>query len=216
MKQNISNLLKILFCLCVFHALSISGYALNAVGYANISVPPGFTLLANPLKNFAAQDIISHLITGPEGLTVYKLIDGKFIFNSLERNSDGQLEWSDPTMTLDPGEGCFIYNPTDKFFTLTFVGDLEFGIVDTAINQGFSILSSKIAQGGALESRLQFPPEEGDVVYRLINGRYLVYNYARQDDGKLGWDVEPTIEVGESFLLYTKISRVWERLLFLN
>jgi hypothetical protein len=81
-------------------------------------------------------------------------------------------------MTLDPGEGAFIFNPGAAFNAL-FVGEVKQGALTTPECQGFQIVASQVPQTGALDSDLGFPVADGDTVYLFNNatGSYAISGY---------------------------------------
>ncbi len=182
-------------------------YSVNSVGYVNKNIPTGFSLIANPLVG--ANNTVPTLFPSvPDGTIVYKFDAGTqgFIANNYF------FGWSDPAMTLVPGEGAFIYNP-GAGFTATFVGEVSQGNLSTPVAAGFSILSSKVPQQGALDTALGYPVADGDIVYRYDNAlaQYVAYNYF------FGWNQIPVIDVAESFFAFNSgASKSWTRTFSVN
>jgi hypothetical protein len=181
-------------------------YSVNAVGYVNLEIPPGFSMIANPLDAGAGNNTVANLLPGvPEGTALYKFDSGTgqytindFIFG----------EWSVPTMSMAPGEGAFIRNPGAEAFTVTFVGEVMQGTLTTPIPAGFSILSSKVPQSAQLDTVLGFPAAEGDFVYRFSNAlnQYSIHSFIFGE-----WDVAPVPAVGESFFVNKAGAATWTR-----
>jgi len=181
-------------------AASAQVYSVNVVGYINVPVPSGFSMIANQLDN-GDNAVATLWPTAPEGTTLYKFVNNAYLINSYEFG-----EWSIPTMTLAPGEGAFIYNPGEAFNAL-FVGEVKQGELTTPVPQGFSIVSSQVPQSGALDTELGFPVSEGDVVYRFDNasGSYSISAF------EFGEWAAPVPLVGEAFFV-NKVSAVnWTR-----
>jgi hypothetical protein len=187
-------------------------YSVNAVGYINVVVKTGYTLIANQL--IAADSKIATLFPGvPGGTTIYKFDNAKNQFSVNQYDADFK-EWSDGNQTLVPGEGCFILNPTKADFTVTFVGEVPQGDVGIPLAAGYQIVSSKVPQAGELEA-LNYKPAGGDTVYRFDNakGQYLIYQY---DADFQEWDAKPSVNVGESFFLLKKAAGKWDRTFSVN
>lgn len=175
-------------------------YSVNAVGYVNVAIPPGFSMIANPLD--AANNALPSIFQNPpDGLTVYK-------FNpttGFAQSTFDQLigEWSDPAMTLAPGEGAFVRNVGTTRYTNTFVGEVKTGTLTTSLSRGFSIASSQVPQSGDLKTVLGFPDFDGATIYRFSNA---VNNYlptATFDTLVGGWDpAAPVPGVGEAFWVF--------------
>jgi hypothetical protein len=178
----------------------------------NVTVPKGFSLIANPLT--ASTNTVPVLFANvPDGTTLYKFDGTAYIVNSFSLGS-----WDLPDQTLLPGEGAFIQNPAAAV-TVTFVGEVAQGTaaapVTVAIPKGFSIISSKVPQSAALDTVLGFPAAEGDTVYQFSNatGAYVVngYNFGAWDTG-----AAPVPAVGESFFVNKIAASSWTRTFTVN
>lgn len=181
-------------------AASAQVYSVNAVGYVNLQVPKGFSLIANPLKA-ATNTVGSLLASAPDGTTVYKF-NGK----SYDINAKDFGDFANPAQALNPGEGAFVNAPSA--FGVTFVGEVLQGSLTNAIPAGFSIRSSLVPQAGQLDTVLKFPVVDGDVVYRFNNAKnsYDIFTY---DFG--AWDTAPVPAVGESFFVKKAAAVNWVR-----
>ena len=185
-------------------------YSVNAVGYINVKIPKGYSMIANQL--IAADSSVKALFPGvPGGTTILKFdnANNRFLPNGYDA---GFEEWNDPLMTLKPGEGAFVQNSSAGEFTVTFVGEVPQGAASNMeiIHAGYSIVSSMVPQSGTL-SQLNYTPAGGDEVYRFNNakGQYDPYTY---DAGFGEWSPgEPTVNVGESFFLFKKAVGTWTR-----
>jgi len=167
-------------------------YSVNAVGYVNVTVPVGFSMIANPLK--AADNSVAALLAAPpENTTVYLFANGKYSVDSFSLGS-----WDDGTEQLLPGGGAFIKNASSAAFTVTFVGEVMQGNLSNPIPAGFSIISSQVPQTGAVDTVLGLPVGEGDTVYQFDNAhnRYAVDSYSL---GSWDTDTGPAPAVGEAF-----------------
>jgi hypothetical protein len=189
-------------------------YSVNAVGYINVTVPPGYSLIANQLK--AASSKVSDLLTGvPGGTKIFKFDNAKNAYVVNGYDSDFQA-WDSTTMTLDPGEGAFIFNPSKTAsFNVTFVGEVPQGDVSINIPAGYSIISSKVPQAGGLDT-LGYVPAASDAIFRFDNAKnaYSVYRY---DADFQAWDPgTPSVNVGESFFILKAAAGKWTRTFTVN
>lgn len=182
-------------------AASAQVYSVNVVGYINVAVPPGFSMIANQLDS-GDNSVANLLPAPPEGTTIYKFVGGNYVINAFEFG-----EWSIPTMTLNPGEGAFISNTSGAAFNALFVGEVKQGELTTSLIEGFQIVSSQVPQSGALDTELGFPVAEGDVVYRFNNatGTYSISAY------EFGEWSAPVPAVGESFFVDKAAAVAWTR-----
>jgi len=194
-------------------------YSVNAVGYVNVTLNPGFTMIANPLDNKNANgNTISNLFAGvtlADGSTVYQFnsASGAYSINTYEFGV-----WGAENDTLLPGGGAFFLNKGTAV-TVTFVGEVKQGVptpLSTPLLAAkFQILSSQVPQKGQLDTDLKFPVKEGDTVYRWVNGTgaYSIHAY------EFGtWGSPPILEVGESFFFIrpTAAAENWTRAFDVN
>jgi hypothetical protein len=189
-------------------------YSVNAVGFVNRSVPPGFSIIANPLKN-GDNSLGTLFPVVPTGTTIYKFVDGAYKSYFFVRGA-----WNDPTVKLEPGEGAFIKNTTTEAFNVTFVGEVPTG-ENMSINlpAGYSLVASHVPQALVLKSPegttadLNFPAVNGDTIYFFRNGAYQSHPFIRG-----GWTTEsgPVPEVGEGFFVKKGAATTWTRSFSVN
>lgn len=177
----------------------------NILGYASISLPPGFSMIANPFN--AASNRVGALFQGMDEGTMLSKFDTSLF--RLTNNTVKNGQWTNPNESVVPGEGAIIFNPTTEFKTLNFVGDVSQGRLTNPIPAGMSIRSSLVPQPGRLNSDLDFPIAEGDVVHIFDRDqqKYTIHPYTAQ-----GWEKDaPVIGVGESFWIGKKHPGNWVR-----
>ena len=181
----------------------------NVIGYVSVTVPPGFSMIANPLE--APSNTVSDLFHGwPDGTRLSKF-DTRFF--RLVENAVKRGEWTNPAERLMPGEGAIFFNPTADYKPLSFVGEVMQGPLSTPIPSGFSIRSSLLPQPGNLDD-LGFPVAEGDVIHLFDRDRqkYVLHPYR---EGK--WqEGPPLVSVGEAFWVAKTEPGNWTKSLCLN
>jgi hypothetical protein len=179
------------------------GQSIRSVGFIRVTIPVGFSLIANPLQ--ASDNSVAALFPEvPDGATIYKYAGNPPLFsiNTYERG------WAQPQETLNPGEGAFFFNPGPEPLVITFFGELLQGVLANPIPQGLSLRSSMVPIAGPIDTTLGFPVEDGDTVYRFRrtpnpNG-YSIHTY-----GWGQWDTRPYIEIGEAFFVNKIAPVVW-------
>jgi hypothetical protein len=180
-------------------------YSLNVVGYVNVDLPTGFTMIANPL-NATNNGINTVLPDVPVGSLLYKFSGS---FGSPAEFFGPGVGW-DVNLTLAPGEGAFISVPSAK--TVTFVGEVVQGNTTNSLPAGFSIRSSIVPQSAGLSSVLGFPAVAGDLVYFFNKA---TQNYAGGIYESFGgnlWDpAEPAPAVGQAFWVQKAAQANWVR-----
>lgn len=195
-------------------------YSVNAVGYVNLDLPQGFSLIANPLNN-GSNKIGDVIPTAPNGSTIFKF-DGVGFDNNAPSYLEGFGWFQAPpgdaaTYTLNPGQGVFISLPAAA--KLTFVGEVPQGTLTTTVPTGFSILASQVPQAGTLTTALGFTGALQDTVFKFLRATQKYDDNTPQYFGpEVGWfPSEPTLEVGESFfLLRTAAAGTWTRTFSVN
>jgi hypothetical protein len=188
-------------------------FSVNAVGYINVDVPPGFSMIANQLN--AANNAISALIpTAPGGTAIYKFTGSAYEIYTFD---DLDSVWlPNGNATLNPGEGAFIRNPTQQPFRVTFVGEVPTGSLSNPLPAGFSIRSSQVPQAGGITSDLGFPAAGGDTIYQFNNAGNN-YTISTFDDLDSVWlPTEPEIDVGEAFFVRKTAAGDWTRTFDVN
>jgi len=168
-------------------------YSVNAVGYVNLSIPKGFSMVANQFTQ--PSYTLGALIPNPPPSTVvYKYTPAGYLIYTFD---DIDLVWyPDANGTIPLGSGVFVLAPSQ--FNLTFVGEVPQGTLTTPTPHGFSIVASQVPQAGTVGT-LGLQGEPADVIYKYTASGYLIYTF---DDIDLVWyPAEPNINVGEAFFL---------------
>jgi hypothetical protein len=180
-------------------AMAQAVYSQNIVGYVNLTVPTGYSMIANPLDGVDAA-LPTIFPAPPEETTIFKFTGAGYISASF---IDGV--WEGSPITLAPGEGAFILNPAAPFVN-TFVGEVVLNS-NNQIPAGYSIRASSVPQAGGLSSVLEFPAAEEDTIFQFTGLGYVSSSFI---DG--AWEPsEPDIKIGESFFVLKQASANWTR-----
>jgi len=178
-------------------------YSVNAVGYINLTAQPGFNLVANQL--IATDNTVGALFAGvPEGTSVYKFDPASgYSITTVEFG-----EWSDPSVTVSPGEGFWLRNPGAEDMTVTLVGEVPQGSLSTDLVVGFNLVSSQVPQAGLIQTDLGLPVEEGTSVYQFDPASG--YSISTVEFGD--WSPsEPSVAVGEGIWVRAISAGSWTR-----
>jgi len=232
---------KALFLTAAFSAAGIATsmaqvYSVNAVGYVNLTIPNGFSLIANPFKN--ATNTLNAILDpnlmpgGGAGVTAYRFTPTGFSVSIVDPLNGGVWQGPDglPNGDVEPfifGDGLFIKNETGAPFNVTFVGEVEQGTpIQTAVPNGFSIKSSKVPQAGKLQSELGYTADAGDVVYKwktTVPQGYIVLTQNplgggtvdewQDSQGNQGPQFEPSLGIAESAFIFngSGVDKTWNR-----
>ena len=169
-----------------------SVYSLNAVGYVNLSLGAGFTMIANPLNN-VTNDLNTILTNVPTGTIVYTFSPATQSYSATTFRGGA---WHNTDAVLNPGQGAFISLPAAT--TVTFVGNVPQGALTQSVPVGFSIQSLPIPVSVSLTNSLvNFTPNTGDIVYQFSNASQSYSAHTYRNGAFRSTDAVPA--VGESF-----------------
>jgi hypothetical protein len=203
-------------------------YSVNAVGYVNVTLKPGFTMVSNPLKaaNNSVNALFSNIQGGvPQGTTVYRFANNNFVsytFDDLDGFYSPQAEAASTTVV--PGEGVFVKIPVGSGNkVLTFVGEVVQG-GSVSIPAGFSIRSSIVPQDVKPDAAKNtdgttavFPVTQGNVLYTFDTTLQNFKSYTYDDLDGFFTPALPTIKVGESFFYLNQgAAGTWTRTFSVN
>ena len=177
-------------------------YSQNVVGYVNQVIPPGFSMIANQLDT--GTNTLANLFPSalPTGTTVYKFTGTGYSEESVYIPGG----WTDPTLTLNLGEGAFIYNSGTSPITNAFIGTVWQGTNNVTVPAGFSMQSYLVPIVGGLSTNFSYPAANGDQIYvwNTSGNTFVEYAYAA------GWiPSEPIINVGQAFFISRGAATNW-------
>ncbi|HKI72095.1 MAG TPA: hypothetical protein VKA81_06955 [Verrucomicrobiae bacterium] len=188
-------------------------YSVNAVGYINVSLSAGYTLIANQLNaapNNSLETIFGDSLAA--GDTVFKFNGTSF--DSAIYAGGGSFLYSGSTFGLAPGEGAFVQTTAAK--TVTLVGEVPQGTaLKVSMPVGYSIVSSIVPQSAALGS-IGFPVQAGDTVFFYTGTGF--DSWIAADNTGNTWlpsnpsgPAQPTPAVGQSFFVQRGAAADWTR-----
>jgi len=175
----------------------------NIVGYVSLTLPPGFSMIANPLHS-PVNTVGKVFKDWPDGTTLNKFDTHLF---QLVENAVKFGQWTNPSECLMPGEGAIFFNPTSDYRSICFAGEVLQKEPSIPIPSGFSMRSSPVPQPGSLVDDLDFPIANGDVIHVFDRDKqqYVLYPY---EDGKWTSGV-PMLSVGEAFWVAKTEAGTW-------
>jgi hypothetical protein len=143
-------------------AQSTNVYSLNAVGYINVTVVPGFNIVSCPLISSPDNTVgtvfnnSSGYLTGAD-VYFFNPATGQYPEDSalnvgsgrgLTPNTNG---WENGgTNVLNPGVACFFQNNSSTNITFTFVGTVPQGSLTNILTPGFNLVGSAVPTSGDL------------------------------------------------------------------
>jgi len=179
------------------------------VGYYNLSLPAGFSLIANQLDVFPTNTLNVALTNGPppDGTSVFLWNTTNQSFTQPSAFYAG-LGWG-INYDISPGKGFMIWSPSS--WTATFVGQVLTGTNTIFVigTNKLSLLADKVPLAGTLATNLLFPLIDSASVY-VFNTGTQGYLDPFSGFGGFGWfDPKgvvgingPSISVGQSFFVH--------------
>lgn len=192
-------------------------YSVNAVGYVNTTLVPGFNLISNPLT--AANNTIGNLFKDIKvaGAQVFVFNGTTFDIATYDDLDEAYLPATVASKTVLPGEGVFFRNPGSANLTVTFVGEVAQGNLSNPLPAGLSIKSSQVPQAGTAKA-LGLPGNPGDQVFQWDTSTSPAgYFISTFDDLDNDWvPALKSLKVGEAFFLKRGAAGAWTRTFSVN
>jgi len=186
-------------------------YSLNAVGYINVTVYPGFNIVSCPLLA-SPDNTLNTLLPNTTGQYRRWQV---WTFNPIANPQYAEdigvgAAWAGGgAETISPGSAVWLYNPSNTTYTVTFVGTVPTGPQSTTLYPtSFNLVSSAVPVSGDVVTNSISTFSNGvkrDQVwtYGTVAGQYTEY-LATGNNLKTNWPsgdpILPT--VGSGFFYY--------------
>jgi hypothetical protein len=134
-------------------------YSINAVGYINVTLPVGYSIVACQLQttNNTIAGLFNNLSPTPGQLAGCKVLkyntagSPTYFSDVAQSSSYNSTGWANNgTLTLNPGEAIWFDNGTGHLLTNTFVGTVPQGTMTVPLVTGFQMISSPVPFSGDL------------------------------------------------------------------
>jgi hypothetical protein len=171
-------------------------YSINAVGYINLTLPIGYSIIAdqliatptNAIWNVLNNDTQGTGNPGPfEGCLVlkYNHATGGYSSDIADATDEG-IGYANDTngwagggiMTMNPGEAVWFNNETGAPLTITFVGSVPSGTNTVNLGIGYNMISSPVPFSGDLCLNAQLTNySDGDLLltYNAVSKGYATF-----------------------------------------
>jgi hypothetical protein len=171
--------------LLITAALSLAGvatsmaqvYSVNAVGYINLTLRPGFNLVANQLNrtpNNSANTVITGGLDPESQLLKYINNPPSYDLEFWDGTKFVEADGTTPgNLIINPGEGFFLFNSGAANATVTLVGEVPQGATSVPIPSNFSAISSVVPQALPLTAANGFP--------QTAEAQYISFNATTQN-----------------------------------
>ena len=185
-------------------------YSCNVVGYVNLDLPPGLSLIANPLY-YTNNTVAFWWPDAPDGAQVLKYLQasGDYEVSTFDARAGA---WSNPQFDVEIGQGFFFRNTSTETIRQTFVGEVLQGTLVNPLPAGASMKGSLIPIAGSINTVQQIPGMDGDILKLWVNdgqgGDYIssVFNSAEG-----GWVPDLALGIGQGFWIEKRQAQDWVR-----
>jgi hypothetical protein len=185
--------------------------SVNVVGYVNMSLPPGLSLIANPLY-LPTNTVAALWPVAPDGAQVLKYVAETGGYDVSTYDALGGA-WSNPDVEIPIGEGFFFRNTASETIVQTFVGEVPQGTLVVHLPAGPSMKGALVPQAGSINTIHQIPGLDGDVLKLWVNdaqggGGYVSSIFSSADGG---WVPDLELPVGYGFWIEKQQAQDWVR-----
>jgi len=211
-------------------------YSLNIVGYVNVAVPQGFSILSNPLDDGLndgnlISSVLSNTNTPDQSEAfIYTPAGGFAVTETYFAASGGTPgQWFPATSSLPPGAGFFYFSPSPT--NITFVGQIAAGTYTNKLAaNAFNLVGSIVPEalpvgqpGVANTLQLQVSDQDGVYTFNQATGYDTSTFFGGPSGGWFDSGVAgggstngPTIAVGQGFFLLSPAGGNWVQTFSVN
>jgi len=202
-----------------------SVYSLNIVGYATVTIPSSYSILANPLSAGATNGA-NEIMPIIDGEIILTWTGTKYAQTGYDSGFGGWVGADGTTASvppsLPPGQGFFFFNPGPAT-NVTFVGQVvpNPGSTNTApLRAGYNLVGSTIPATVAqiTNAPVNLPVIDGMIILEW-NAPGQKYAQTGFDSGFGGWvgadgttaSVAPAYAIGQGFFLFSPSAASWSQ-----
>jgi hypothetical protein len=193
-------------------------YSLNIVGYATVSIPSGYSLMANPLSSGATNGA-NEIMPVIDGEIILTWTGSKFAQTGFDSGFGGWVDANDNPSSppsLPPGKGFFFFNPLGAT-NVTFVGQVVPNPGSTnSINlaSGYSLVGSAIPATvtSITNAPVSLPVIDGMILLQWDASKQK-YVQTGFDSGFGGWvdandnpSAAPPLAIGQGFFFFNPLA----------
>jgi hypothetical protein len=186
-------------------------YSQNIVGYINVPVNAGYTLVANQLDlDGTGTNNSLYTVVGtnlPPNTAVLAWTGSGYSSTKLTAAGKWLANNQAFTNAMNPGAGFFIDSPVAT--NITLVGTVITGTNSYPITAGYQIVSSSGAVAGDIQTALGYTPSKNDIVLSWTGTGYLSQKWS----GTTWLGGQPSLSVGQAVFIEASSNNVWKQTL---
>jgi len=193
-------------------------YSQNIVGYINVPLVNGFSVVANQLdydgtgtNNTVATVFGTNLVVGT---VIYAWEPTSSSYASASwLSKNGVSHWSGATNSvsaaLNEGYGVFVNSPATN--NITLVGTVLQGTNLISLVAGFNFVSSVAPITGGVSTNLGYAPNVGDYIFtwNSTTASWTQYDFLKKNSVTHWSPSEPQIGVAQPFFIETTVAETW-------
>jgi hypothetical protein len=188
-------------------------YSLNVVGYINLTLQPGFNLVANQLDadGYFTNNYVTNVFSTnlPSGSAIYAFNAASGLYSTITWNGKKWFGSLAPVNTaLAPGQGVFVSLAGSSPVTITTVGQVNQGTYSVPLVPGLQIVSSIAPIAGDLITNLNYVPTANDAAY-LYNATTQLYSTRTFNGKKWFGGGSPYLNVSDAIFLQSATATNW-------
>jgi len=186
-----------------------------------LTLPPGFSLLANHLDH--GDNTLNTVLPGvPVESQVLKFANNNYVAAIFDGTTWLDAATGNPSsLTVSPGEGFFFFNPTLMDMVATFTGEVRQGPQTICFLPGYTLVGSPVPEPFSPNAASGFPRILEMQILRYIRAgqpggpgyRLIICDGFTWIDSETGLPSNETIPVGEGFFVFnpSPASICWTR-----
>src|SRR5688572_29127995 len=190
-------------------------HSANVVGYANLSLPPGLSLIANPLY-YTNNTVGFWWPSAPDGAQVLKYVpDVGYEVSTFDALAGA---WSNPDFDSSMGNGFLFRNTSAETITQTFIGEVVQGTLVNHLPAGLSMKAAMVPRSGSINTVQGIPGRPGEEIRFWVNdgqggGDYISSIFSSEAGA---WVPDLELHVGQGFWIEKQQPQDWVQFFSVN
>jgi hypothetical protein len=182
-------------------------YSANVVGYVNVSVASGYTLIANQMDlDLTGTNNSIYTVVGtnlPSGTVVEDWTGAGFGSSKLSGTGKWSVNNQNVTNSMNPGSGFFINSGVAT--NIIEVGNVFQGTNTYTIPAGLQVVGFKVPVSGTMDTTFGYVPSKGDIIEVWTGAGFGSHKWSGT-----AWSAgDPTLSISQAVFLNAASNNVW-------
>jgi hypothetical protein len=184
-------------------------YSANVVGYVNVVVTNGYTLVANQMDlDLTGTNNSIYTVVGtnlPSGTIVEDWTGAGFGTSKLLASGKWTVNNQNVTNSMNPGNGFFINSGVTT--NIIEVGNVYQGTNSYPIAAGLQVVSFKVPVSGTMDTSFGYVPSKGDIIEVWTGAGFGTHKWLGAS-----WSAgDPTLSISQAMFLNAASNNVWNQ-----